>query len=1335
LTIKKKFLEDHTKENDDTLRSLGDPSEADESEGSMIIHDSLDESITNQYDQATQMINKTLDSIKSVNLKESKSASTISEVDAEHETLPDKISNVSNLNSALQKSLELHREYMECSMTESMEECSAAESARGMENYGVTENPEAESDNVPKQEASVSVLQSPELKDKSDGENAPSSISSPTFFSAEVTSDSHSGSRPSSSDVEALISGTTGTSEYETALSSQGNTHKSQRTSISDYRTANTSMSSKDSISIESESSGNLGSIELSEASETIVPSSLELERDMDVLDQEIYEEEMRKNSQCIIPQLTVQSETPNREDSPIGFEVDSDEMDESNKVEKEGESHIPSKMKRSIEMTFPPEPETVLNYGNVECVSEQSSENKISEVQDSPMAHSNENTGTGISVAPQGSDVTFDEVNAPVVKPVVTSCSSISSVKEEKFTSSTVSSRPVDAITKTDSQSNNSVFQLRGSSEDVPATECSSDVDSWPVVEPKYEGISADPSEGPFIATENQETEVDQEFGRMMSEDSIDIVSTELTYDDNDDVLKVDEPNDRPKTPEPGNAPRSIMSQMSVTSLVEADDMTEVDQRFSEIFSMTFEDRDEYNLIPDIKITEHDNEIEEDYVNVQDNEFDQCIDINESESSSVPEVLHGADISQPLKSNIEEETHQNDSFELVGMDDVNSSENEETMSQYNENFRDISEVGDGAGKPYRSIGVIDIPQTIKAIKIESDTGRSCENDQDETKLYEESDPSIDKQRRWLEMQFEESLENDEQLYETKLTDHVFAGPLEDILEEREDNERRDLFNIQKSPSSISTPDYDVLAGKKFFTRSGEHDDISISSLQEFERYEREIALESAARRSRSGSQESLNGKRQKCKSSDAVSVSSLDSLNEFEILEKQCQSVEALERKAMEEHAILSEIEEGHESQVSDVESDEDSEAIGECTDKIFQIEEIIRQAQDNVEKFESVSNQDYKGISLKDIASIDSSPASVKNLPITEISDGCNLLDEAASPENIYVSRDSLDRQHKHHTLTDSIDSLDTNDCKDIMKTSIDSLEQPKKDIMTVSADSIEPLRQDMMITSLDSLGKDDSSGRDADVSCASDVMTRANVGGVMDWSTDSLEPSSSFATHATYHDNDSLMSSSIASGYSNTLVGSLDDSNDFMTTSMYIPEGELPKEEMYEDQILSGKKLEENVKSHLPSSEENFSRTITRKVVLPPEIREVKFAGSDVEKRIADFKNQFEEGHYSSEEKVVDEKGSVHIQKVVQKRIIIDPEETRDFGFDLSDPSVEEKVIEDDSGNRTTVIKRTIVSVETTKQVQKSFTVQDVGASDDDVISTRNEGGELSTKSTGF
>ncbi|GLH13125.1 Uncharacterized protein GBIM_17757, partial [Gryllus bimaculatus] len=279
-----------------------------------------------------------------------------------------------------------------------------------------------------------------------------------------------------------------------------------------------------------------------------------------------------------------------------------------------------------------------------------------------------------------------------------------------------------------------------------------------------------------------------------------------------------------------------------------------------------------------------------------------------------------------------------------------------------------------------------------------------------------EPDPEVEAGKKWIEMQFQ--------------AEHAAAlaygydmeferGPLEDIKEEEANDFDQSsgrvgsMGSYQTSIGSFgsvkesfsSTPEYDVLAGRRFFTRSGEHDDVSMSSLQEFEQLERQLALENARKRSH-GSQDSLNGTGSMSGGRSAGSGSgssgsfgnrhgggggggggpplvgsagahlysrsgqgddvSLSSLKEFEGLETACIEAARIETRALqEEQALLSEIEEGHESQVSESESCDTMSAAaaaapaGESADsddyerRMFEIDEIIRQAQSNVERF----------------------------------------------------------------------------------------------------------------------------------------------------------------------------------------------------------------------------------------------------------------------------------------------------------------------------------------------------------------------------------------------
>lgn len=122
----------------------------------------------------------------------------------------------------------------------------------------------------------------------------------------------------------------------------------------------------------------------------------------------------------------------------------------------------------------------------------------------------------------------------------------------------------------------------------------------------------------------------------------------------------------------------------------------------------------------------------------------------------------------------------------------------------------------------------------------------------------------------------------------------------------------------------------------------------------------------------------------------DDISVSSL---KEFEGLEKACIAAHTIEVKVKEEEAMLSQIEEGQESIASESESCEtvsgtDKKLIPDSDDedyekRMFEIDEIIKQAQSNVERFVEVEKTESlgRGDSFEEVAKVpdlDRSPIS---------------------------------------------------------------------------------------------------------------------------------------------------------------------------------------------------------------------------------------------------------------------------------------------------------------------------------------------------------------------
>lgn len=271
-----------------------------------------------------------------------------------------------------------------------------------------------------------------------------------------------------------------------------------------------------------------------------------------------------------------------------------------------------------------------------------------------------------------------------------------------------------------------------------------------------------------------------------------------------------------------------------------------------------------------------------------------------------------------------------------------------------------------------------------------------------------------------------------------------------------------------------STPSSDLLHSRRFFPRSG--DTSAASSLQEFERLEAEIV---AGRLSRSSIDSSEKMVITKSGEHDDVSMCSL---TEFEKLEKECIDNDNGNNKITED-IILSEIEEGLESQCSDVleilpESLHEGSDTSEYERRRLDMEEVIKVAQSNVEKFQEETLSD------------------------AVTSDECTVLMRVVS---------------------------DTQDTSEGTKVS-------SKEECITDAEESEPLP----IT----LETDNTGGHDS----SSSGERNYGKGDCMVSSTDSIDPSSSTATHATYQfETDSVMSSSInsaqASGEECTMVSSTD------------------------------------------------------------------------------------------------------------------------------------------------------------------------------------------------
>lgn len=664
---------------------------------------------------------------------------------------------------------------------------------------------------------------------------------------------------------------------------------------------------------------------------------------------------------------------------------------------------------------------------------------------------------------------------------------------------------------------------------------------------------------------------------------------------------------------------------------------------------------------------------------------------------------------------------------------------------------------------------IIQSPQGLVARRIDPDVvaytyEMSFERDDDDIEdgLDVNIDQDLEKQKRWMEMQFEEA---------EGVAQEVFAScvprthPLADIEEVKEDEESingsdRLVERLNKSPSS--TPEFDVLSGRRFFTRSGDVDDISIDSLQEFERLENQVE-HLRGHSNGSGSQESLSGRRSgggisRSSQGDNISV---NSLTEFERLERDLAEAAKIEERAKLQEAMLSEIDEGHESQVSESDScetlsqagrvDQDDTDSDDYEQRMFEIDEIIRQAQNNIEQFDatlpeeimdeypavvmhSAQSPDVTRSSLidktesadsADSIEVDILPTGIRPIPAyrtsrTEVS-RCST-DDAGSyyadsleyrPE---YSRDSLDRMRGvmdpvRSAGPSSMDSLESTTPRNAVvysaSSGCDSLDlvTGNRHNLTTSTDSIEDdsSSRRMLGPETDSLqvmagvGSSSSSGQE-DLPRDAAVITRLLHGPVgSGHSLDSLEVAQ-MNSAATSAFSDSFMSASVTSASSAAMIGSTDT---------------LTEHELFGSATATGATTAHRIQETKEIISEDGSTYLqtTRTVEMQPEIRMVSFRGADIDDQMKEYVARFAPGEDVHEYESTDARGNVRVTRVVQRRSVVETTELPKFSgsqqmleefmakkADHCDQLEEESYeVDDGFGNIERVVRKRIVTLE--------------------------------------
>ncbi|TDG45761.1 hypothetical protein AWZ03_007795 [Drosophila navojoa] len=325
-------------------------------------------------------------------------------------------------------------------------------------------------------------------------------------------------------------------------------------------------------------------------------------------------------------------------------------------------------------------------------------------------------------------------------------------------------------------------------------------------------------------------------------------------------------------------------------------------------------------------------------------------------------------------------------------------------------------------------------------------TGASSSSEQ-----QEESDSSdtAAANKRWVEMQ----------LTDTQLRyPYDLAGAvLEDIKEEDGEFEVGSSRISSFKDSFSSTPEYD-LAARRYHSR-GEHDDVSMSSLQEFESLEQAISLENR-NRGHQGSTDSSNGsftRRYMVRHSgsgtapgDDVSISSL---KDFEGLENACIEAHLIEIKAKEEAAMLSRSDESNKSNGSD-HGASGNVVVTKVTRTVTRTEVLPAGQAENLELLlkQQLERDEFD------------SKAVSGTVKITELS--TTELEPKSKIDSQDSEKDSIDSMEirSHDMMTSSIESFDIS--KDATtRSDIDSLEIDKRHSRQESIESFGDEQLDLM------------------------------------------------------------------------------------------------------------------------------------------------------------------------------------------------------------------------------------------------------------------------------
>lgn len=981
------------------------------------------------------------------------------------------------------------------------------------------------------------------------------------------TPSSHSvdNSRPCSSDVENLyVSYPNSSGEYQTALDASSIIPGSTEyyTPASTFDNSGKTISSQDSIpSFDSESSGNFGNIELSEASETLVQSEMELESD-NILDTEnifdLDSEEnagaMKRSHEMIFGNVqSLESQTCMEISETIDFKFKDEDLktqydSNSEKIKLAGSVGDGSNLSISFSTT-----------SNTDTI--------IENIQDD-MASS---YGAGSLVGSLESRViSKTEVSIP---------------DEQIFLPKTTS-----AFSEADIIFDNAQFTLNNeimieTDEAAPRrgkghkrNDSTSFLPGIEITKLSQESTDSSSLEEEMIVHNIPEDER-EESG---SDSDYDRYETEYSRSFKKPVMQRKKKAMTPKSsqkPEHEQIERK-KSIPNIETIVEVSEDTFDAEKVRRGISQNMHD---YSQIPDITITDDLTKYISDDEDFEQTEQkyakDSVVQSKESKDIEKKEISKKSDTAREIISNEQYEKlierqykSQQDPFESKH-DSADLSESFELLEQpdISDEFVIIEEVAKEADELMTEGKSVSIKQKtyvkkhddeVEKIVIKSAPAATNEGSillqgrHDLAFEFEESPSSgantesseegtgIESSRKWVEMQLAEQAQNLRYPYD------IDRGALEDIKEEDTEFEIGSS-RISSFKDSYSSNDFEAATSRRYQTR--DHDNVSINSLQEFERLEQAISLENKKYHSSSNDSFSNGSFPKRGLRTAKADEISLCSLQDFEGLENACLEATLLELKAKEEHALLLS------------RSDESNKSI-KLEDCITKITENINQIANEIDsvvvatKLKSENDQEMSTSHLMEVStdSLESKQIQKslhnKNVSQYDSSDSLEISKSAdlmtSSIDSIEISRDGAKTKHTTET-TEPTSCLEKRDSVDSIDTQFTKTNQN----LQIKRDSID------VIFDLSSSGALGGSYINENITVTTTSVASSGYGGYIskDISSDSLnipEPellitstesldntSSTFATYQSQSDSQMTMSGSMTSCDSNTLVDSGD------------------------------------------------------------------------------------------------------------------------------------------------------------------------------------------------